>query len=36
MFEDGFRNIIEIDFSPTVVKLMNERYREIGLPVKCE
>jgi len=35
MFNDGFRNITEIDYSQTVAKIMNERYQEIGLPIKC-
>jgi ubiquinone/menaquinone biosynthesis C-methylase UbiE len=36
MYNDGFSNIIDIDFSPTIVDIMTERYKELELPIKCK
>jgi hypothetical protein len=36
LYEDGFLNIVNIDFSPTVVKFMESRYKENGYNIQCK
>ena len=35
MFEEGYQNITNIDISPTVIKSMQEKYRDKGSNFKC-
>lgn len=36
MFEDGYQNIVNIDYSPTIVKAMEEKYKQLGIPIVCK
>ena len=35
MFEEGFQNIINIDFSPTLVRIMQEKNKNKDATFKC-
>ncbi len=35
MYDEGFQNIINIDFSPTLVRIMQDRHKNKDTTFKC-
>lgn len=36
MYKDGYQHITNIDISPTVIKQLQERYKEESANMKCK
>jgi hypothetical protein len=36
MYEDGYLNITNVDYSNTIVKVMEDRYKQRGEDIKCK
>ena len=35
MYDEGFQNIVNIDFSPTLIRIMQEKHKSKDATFKC-